>query len=388
MKKIITLMLSLALLLNLFGCAPKEDIAPKDDGKVPVTDPVKQPEPTPEPTTLSIFAVGDNLLHNTVTADCKTADGYDFTKLYTNIESYISNADLSFINQEVPLAGLELGNGKFPNLNAPKEVARDIKSVGFNVVNMGTNHTFDVGKKGADITYSTLKEAGFENVLGYTPEGTEKGFDIFEKNDIKVGLLSYTYGSNSYSKIENIPSTLSVIEKEKMTSDITALKLLCDTIVVSMHWGQEYTTTPSDVQKETAQLLADLGVGVILGHHPHVIQPVEIITGKNGNEMVCFYSLGNYVSHQQRADTMLGGGASVTIEKSADGDISFKNVGVYPLATYFNTKAVDFAVLKLRDYTQELAESSAVIKKDSKLSKSFLDNLAADVFGDFLLEVE
>ena len=149
---------------------------------------------------------------------------------------------------------------------------------------------------------------------------------------------------------------IDLIDKDKIRSDVEKLKKVSDVQIVSMHWGTEYSFEPNEEQKELAQLLSDLGVDVIIGEHPHVIQPMDYVTGKDGNKTLVIYSLGNFLSAQDDHENMLGGMARWTLSyNKANGDISFKNVEFLPTVTHIEGNFSFFRTYALKDYTNELA---------------------------------
>ena len=149
-----------------------------------------------------------------------------------------------------------------------------------------------------------------------------------------------------------------------------------------MHWGAEYKLTPTDEQQELAKLLNSLGVDVIIGHHPHVIEPVEEIIGEDGHKTICFYSLGNFVSNQHNAATMWGSMASFEIVKTVEDLFEIQNFGVLPIVTHYNRKANNYRIIPLDDYTQELAQSHGILQHDSKFSLKYLNDLSEKVLGE------
>ena len=179
---------------------------------------------------------------------------------------------------------------------------------------------------------------------------------FIERNGVKFGVLGYTYGTNGIPLPEGKDYLVNIYSEERLREDVEALQGKCDAILVSMHWGIEYSTIPSEEQRYFAQLLADLGVAVVIGEHPHVIQPMEWVEGKNGNQTLVIYSLGNFMSAQDGDLNMLGGMASWSIRKNGEtGAISIENVKFYPTVTHFEPVFTKFKSYLLKDYTDELA---------------------------------
>lgn len=385
------LWLALALVLALGLCACSAPVTPavSDSTSESTTQTTTLPQTTepPKPVRLRIAAVGDNLLHNTVSKDCLTDGGeYDYSKLYENLAPLLAGCDVAFINEEVPLAG-EIG--AYPSLSAAGTVAQALRGAGFNVVNQASNHSLDKGQKGLVRSLDTLNETGFDAILGaFRTEEEANAQQIIEKQGVRIGFLSYTYGLNGYSLPQDKPWMVSLIDNEKIKSDLAALRPNCDYLIVSMHWGNEYQTEPSDGQRTLAQMLADEGADLIIGHHPHVLQPLERLTAQDGREVPCVYSLGNYVSGQHKRATMLGGLLSVEVDVYPDGRRETAQAGVVPLVTHYESKAARYAVIPLDAYTEELAAVHGIKNFTDPVSLGYFDKLAQQVLGEARLTSE
>lgn len=268
----------------------------------------------------SFIGVGDALLHNGVYIDAATgitgSDGYqvyDFTKMFTYIKPIIEKYDLRFYNQETIIGGKNLGLSNYPLFNSPDEIGSDlVNKVGFNLVNTATNHTLDKGKTGA------LYSAGFWEkqdkaimVGSYTSNEKRNTFDVHEINGITYGFLGYTYGTNGIAIPTGYEYVVNLYSDVQAKKDIEQIREKVDVLIVSMHWGVEYTHTPTTEQKRQAEYLSSLGVDVIIGHHPHVIQPIEYV-----NDTLVFYSLGNFISAQDGTQKRVGMIAGFDINKT------------------------------------------------------------------------
>jgi len=292
-------------------------------------------------------------------------------------------ADIAFINQEVPLAG-EVG--AYPMLSAPVDLAPALKESGFNVVNLATNHSMDMRKAGLLKSIDCFKSRGFEAILGaFDTEEASRDHIIIEKQGIKIGFLSYTYGLNGYKLPSDMPWMVALIDEEKIEADMASLRPECDLLVVSMHWGEEYSHSPSAEQKDLAQKLCLWGADIIIGTHPHVLQPAEIITDENGHSCYCAYSIGNYVSGQLRRARMLGGLLEVEVEMKHTGEIISISGGILPVVTHYGPGQKGYEIMSLWDYTDELGASHGVNAKDGKMTVKYLTELAEKVLGDHML---
>lgn len=268
----------------------------------------------------SFIGVGDALLHNGVYMDAATgtigSDGYqvyDFTDMFTYIKPIIEKYDLRFYNQETIIGGKNLGLSNYPCFNSPDEIGSDlVNKIGFNLVNTATNHTMDKGKTGA--LYSANfweKEQNAIMVGSYTSNEKRNTFDVHEINGITYGFLGYTYGTNGIPVPSGYEYVVNLYSDAQVKQDIEQIRDKVDVLIVSMHWGVEYTHTPTTEQKRQAEYLSSLGVDVIIGHHPHVIQPIEYV-----NDTLVFYSLGNFISAQDGTNKRVGMIAGFDINKT------------------------------------------------------------------------
>lgn len=261
----------------------------------------------------TLIAVGDNLIHSSVYKDANRLanySGYDFKPMITSIKEIVTNYDLAYYNQETILGGTELGLDDYPTFNSPYETGDAMIDAGFNLVSLATNHTMDSGAQAVE--NSCKYWASKENVLStgsFCSEEDRNKVDIREVNNIKYTMLNYTYGTNGMPTIKdyyvnvwptntdriNNPETDTKYQeyKEIVKQDIERVRDKVDFLIVAMHWGVEYTHTPTAYEKDMAEYLSSLGVNLIIGTHPHVIQPVAWI-----NDTLVIYSLGNFISAQ------------------------------------------------------------------------------------------
>lgn len=355
--------------------APQPETQPEP---APVPEPI--PEPEPEPISIRITAAGDNLLHNTVSmASALPEGGYDFYPIYENIQKIIEGSDIAFINQEVMLTG-EVS--AYPNLAAPAENADGLIQTGFNVINLATNHTLDKGMKGLETCLENVHARPFKAVLGaFRTEEESKQLCILEKQGIRFGFLSYTYGLNGYQLPADKPWKVSLIDEGKITADLEAIRPECDYLIVSMHWGNEYQTSESDYQTRLAQLLCDGGADLIIGTHPHVLQPLKWLEREDGHKTLCAYSLGNFISNQHKRVTMLGGILEVELLFEEDGTLlEITSAGVIPTVTHY--KKGYYTIYQLSEYNDELAGVHAIRNYETPFNTEYLNELSQKILGD------
>ena len=276
----------------------------------------------PEEYTLKISAGGDLLIHDTVFKSVKNSDGtYNFDPIFADIKYVFEESDLSFINLEVPVAGNIFAPSNYPNFNSPVELLDGVKNMGIDVVCTANNHALDKGLKGLNETIKNAQAREIDVVGTYLTDDTKPL--IIEKNNIKVGVAAYTYGTNGIPIPSSAPYCVNIIDKDAMKSDIDYMnEQQVDFKIFIMHFGQEYQTTQNANQEDLANFLVNNGVDIVFGSHPHVPQPYEIkdVTLEDGTTKQAFviYSLGNFVSHQSDYYTKLGAVASVTVSKKGE----------------------------------------------------------------------
>ncbi|MDR2193787.1 MAG: CapA family protein [Treponema sp.] len=343
-------------------------------------------QPPPEPDYLSIVAVGDNLYHDPMITLITKKNPVNPVGFYSEIAPLIENADIAFVNQETVLAGKDFGYSGYPQFNTPQNVGEALIATGFNVVNHATNHIMDKGEKAVFATMDFWDTHPEIIRLGINrSEETSNQPVIIEKNNITVGFLSYTYGTNGLPVPKSKPYLVSLIDTRRIIKDIDALRPNCDLLVVSMHWGEEYRFQPTKEQERLAQLLADHKADIIIGHHPHVLEPAVFLTGKEGNTTLCAYSLGNFLSAQADSPTLLGGMLMLRIKKH-EGMITIESTGVLPLVTHYETDYTNFKVYPLPTYTDKSAEKHLRALQGKDVSVRYFTALANRVLGNMMIE--
>jgi len=313
-------------------------------------------------TQVTLLAVGDNLIHIEVVKSGKQGDGtYNFDTLYSNLKDKISSADIAVINQETILGGDDFAYSGYPSFNSPTEIGDAIINAGFDVVLHATNHTMDKGLEAVNNTFDYWDQNPEITVLGIneTFEESEQ-IPIIEKNGIKLAMLNYTYSLNGYSLPEDKPYLVNMLDKEKMSEDIKKAESLADFTIVFPHWGTEYEYVASAAQKDLTEFFYEQGVDLVIGTHPHVLEPVEWIETDQGHRMLIYYSLGNFMSYQKEAPRMLGGMASITITKDSKGTY-ISAAAITPIITHYEPGPTGFSIYKLADYNNELAVAHGVI---------------------------
>lgn len=309
---------------------------------------------------VALLSVGDNLIHGAIYAcpEFKMSDGsLNFEAMYAPVKSMIESYDIANINQETILGGTSMGLSHYPSFNSPQEIGDALVSMGFDWISQSSNHSLDRGEEAITSAMDYWDQYPEIITTGINRTQDERNkVRIIERNGLRIGLLNYTYGTNGIPIPEGKEYLVNMIDKEQIAKDIAALKPQCDVMLASMHWGVEYATTENEEQKDLAQFLSDQGIAVIFGAHPHVIEPIEYITGKNGNKTLVAYSLGNFVSAQDKDITMLGGMVTCDIVKNgATGEVYVDDAKFYPTVTFIGKGYQSFSVSLLKDFTDGMA---------------------------------
>ena len=268
----------------------------------------------PKKSSFRLFMVGDALIHSAIYDDAKLSDGsYDFKPMLSHIKPISSQYDLAYYNQETILGGKDLGYSNYPRFNSPDEVGDAFLDAHFNLVSLATNHTMDMGEAG--VMHSVHYWSSKANVVWDGQRLSREERDktrIYECNGIKYAFFSYTTWTNGLETPTGKEYLNNVFSKEKAKEDIDRVKDKVDLIIVAMHWGTEYSFDVSSEQEDIANYLSSLGVQLIIGTHPHVVEPVQYI---NDGKTFVIYSLGNFISDQVGIEGLTGLMMEVTINK-------------------------------------------------------------------------
>ena len=285
-----------------------------------------------------LLMVGDALIHSSVYNDALTEDGnYDFKPMLKYVKPILKSYDLKYYNQETILGGSSLGYSSYPKFNSPVEVGDAFLNAGFNLVSLSNNHTMDKGETGVINSVNYWKSKKNVVFSGQWTSWEERNANpVYSVNGINYAFFSYTTWTNGLETPVGKEYLNNVYSNEKAYLDISAVKDRADVIIVAMHWGEEYNLDITEEQREIANYLSSLGVNIIIGTHPHVVEPVEYIN--NGDTLV-IYSLGNFISGQIGLDRLTGLMMEVTIKKMVDDDDSVHISIVDPKAELVYTTA-------------------------------------------------
>lgn len=356
---------------NVTTASGELPVAPTDEsssGTEPVTE-----EPTTEvsatvaePVEISLVAVGDMLLHGGIHNSALQPDGtYNYSHVFEHTRDRIQAADIAVANQEVILGGVELGVSSYPEFNSPQAFGDYLADTGFDVVLHASNHTMDKDSVGVLNTIRFWKEQHPDIMyLGINENEEERQqINILEVQGIRIAMLNYTYGLNGFSLPAERPYLINLMDeehKDQIAQDLLRAREEADFVIVYPHWGTEYVLEETDAQREWAQFFADNGADLIIGTHPHVIEPVEWIQAEDGRQVLVYYSLGNYISIQYYNYSMLGGFAEVTIRQDENGTY-ISDYDMDFLVTHYTAGRTEMTTYFLSDYSDELASRHAIL---------------------------
>lgn len=330
-----------------------------------------------EPATIQVMMIGDVLMHDEIIDSGALGDGsYDFDFVFENIRDQIDAADLRILNQETVMGEPDMGYHLYmgsagPIMNTPTALADSEARFGFNLILKATNHTLDRGYSGLahelnywKSAYPNMPVVGVNNpdALG-TSDDSQNYVDnvyIYEQNGMKIGILNYTWATNENVDWSTDQQVISYLSEEKIRADVEAARAAgAEMIIACPHWGIEYTTIPSEEEETYSKLFTELGVDLILGAHPHILQPVELLRNESGHKTTCFYSVGNYVAASLMDEqSLIGGIARATLQRNADGSYAVTQASLVP-TVICHTYGPHMSAFPLTSYTNDLAAESS-----------------------------
>ena len=363
MKKKNRLLALGAALLLLFGCAPAEGSG--SSAPLPPQEPAVFSAPDPEPVRAVLVAVGDNLIHDVIYQQARQrtgGEGYDFAPAYEKIAPLVAQGDFAFINQETLLAGDELPPSSYPAFCSPTEVGQEMLRLGFNLFSTANNHSLDWRVPGIQAAGRFWEQQEDIAMAGcYCTQEEREGIAYLTRNGMTVALIAATELTNGIPRPEGEVGVLLLNEdRELILQKLETAAQNADFVILSLHWGIEGSGYYTDGQRELAQLLAEAGADLILGHHPHVLQGGEYLKTSRGRSYVA-YSLGNFISAQRGAENMLAGFLQVELEKVPHGErAEIRGVNFIPTVTHYGPGYQEVSVWPLSQYTPELAAAHGV----------------------------
>lgn len=270
---------------------------------------------------LTFAAVGDNLIHRQIYDYAfRHFDGC-FDDLFAYVGQELDRYDVTSINQETIYVDAPEKYSSYPVFGTPIEVGEAVVEAGFDIVSCATNHTLDKGVEAIDLTAAFYEEAGVVCAgIQSSEEDVYRPYELFEKNGIRCAVFSYTQSTNGHPVPEKTPYVLHTLaDEQQVRQDLLQGRQSAQLCLVYVHWGTEYAAEPDAEQERWAQIFADCGVDVVIGTHPHVVQPYGMVTGKDGHETLVYYSLGNFISAQTEPACTKGGMAYFTVLQEEDG---------------------------------------------------------------------
>lgn len=346
---------------------------------------------------ITIVMVGDILLHTPVEEAAEDdAGNYNFDFIFEDTKKDIASSDIAIVNQEVIIGGEELGVSGYPAFNAPTEIGDALVKAGFDVVCHGTNHALDKGKKGILNTLDYWEENHPEiTILGINDsKEDQENITIIEQDGIKIALLNYTYGTNGISLPKGMPYAVDMLDKDKVISDLKYAEENADFTIVCPHWGTEYELGTDSSQKKWAKIFREYGADLVIGTHPHVIEPIEMMedgkTGYSNNhgngDMLVYYSLGNFVNWTSGkgkgvANRMVGGMAQISIGLDKNGEVVIKDYGVEALVCHVKSGDRNIRVCPLSSYSEAMGLENEIRKQDSTFSTQYCIDLVNNIWN-------
>lgn len=261
-----------------------------------------------------LFA-GDAMQHLPQVQAAQWGEAYRYDSCFHLLKEKISAADIACLNFETTLGGKPYSG--YPQFSSPDEFAVELKETGFDIFFLANNHIMDKGKKGLERTIDVLDSIGIKHTGAFkSKESRELHYPLIViKKGIRIAFLNYTYDTNGIPV--SAPNIVNVIDTLQIKRDLRITKLYNpDIVIANIHWGIEYATRPSREQKKVADFLFQNGVRIIIGNHPHVIQPLVKKETNGEIETAVYYSLGNFISNQQKTNTDGGALAEITIHKT------------------------------------------------------------------------
>lgn len=299
-----------------------------------------------KPVTFTITALGDSLCHNTQYWDAynKESGEYDFSYVYEDIQSYTKTSDITIGSLETTFAGEERGYSNYPTFNTPDSLATALKNIGVDIISLAGNHALDYGYTGLCRTIDVLDNAGISHLGTYKTAEDQEKILIQNVKGLNIAFINYTYGTNGIPVPSGKDFCVNLIDKNLIKKQIDQAKSKnVDIIIACMHWGTEYRTTANSEQEELANFLFENGVDIILGNHPHVLEPMEKrnITLPDGTKKEVFvvYALGNFTADQRDEITRDSAILNLTITKNSDNKISIDKVNYVPIYMYKNSNS-------------------------------------------------
>ncbi len=340
----------------------------------------------------TLCAIGDVMCHNTQYMDAfnSSTGEYDFSYVFNDISKYTTTPDITIGSLETSFAGAERGYSNYPTFNSPDSLAYSIRQIGVDVLSTAGNHCLDMGFDGLSRTIDVLDSYHLDHLGTYKSKEDQEKILYKYVRGTKIAFVNYTYGTNGIPVPEGKDFCVNLIDKDLIKSQLDTAKADgANLIVACMHWGTEYMTSPNDEQKDLSDFLFKNGVDIILGNHPHCLQPMEkrTVTLDDGSTKDCFviYALGNFICDQTAENTRNSIILNLRITRSKDNKISIDNVNYIPIYMYKdpNLSSQKFRVLdieKTLTFYEEGADTSigAAMYQDLKVQLDKIKSIVGE----------
>jgi poly-gamma-glutamate synthesis protein (capsule biosynthesis protein) len=325
--------------------------------------------------------------HDANLAAAQTDDGYDFSPFFAQIAPSLQQADLVLGNLEMTLG--EPPYTGYPQFCSPYDYLDDVTGAGFDVLTLANNHMMDRRREGIESTVAALKQRNIPHTGAFASQEDAEATLVVDVEGIKIAVLAYTSSTNGIPLPADMPYAVNLLDTSDVDQDVQKARAEgADVVVAAVHWGEEYVTTPSSTQKNWAQTLAEAGVDIVLGSHPHVVQPAEwlVATREDGTEHRTFvaYSMGNFISNQSEWPRCVGVMFDFSIQKNLEtGETTLGDVGYIP--TYVLRADIDgkrtYAVLPAGKFMNEEVELPGLTAgKRGEVARAWSE--VTDMLGD------
>jgi len=314
----------------------------------------------------NIKMVGDNLIHGSLNNQCKQADGsYKETIMYEHVKEEIQSADIAIINQETMFVEDESDYSGYPRFGTTMAIGDSLVEAGFDVIAHATNHTLDQGLSGIEQTLNFWSKYPEINVLGIHDSEEDSDICYIINNNIVFSFVNYTYGLNGLDSLKKGKDyVVDMLSDENIDNTMKEASENSDFQIAILHVGDEYVYTPTSYARKHVDKFIDLGADLVLCAHPHVLETYGKRTTDAGNTAVVYYSLGNFISTQNKDPRMIGGMADITIRKVSIGDHSTTFISNYELIpTITHLEKGNYCVYYLKDYTNDLCKKHNLFKE-------------------------
>ncbi len=360
-----------AFTIGVAACSESKSASPSQSSRSSAAgSPSDATASSSAPATIRLVATGDMIAHDAILQAGRRPDGtYDFTSMLTSMEPYFARADVRFCNEATPAAGAAFPIKGYPVFNAPVEWSRAIERVGCNVVNLGTNHTNDLGQAGIDAFRASWDDR--PNVLAVAGANRDQAehdaIAYFTVGGVRFAFLSYITYNNTH---DGTAYGVNVYTQATAKAQIAEARQHADLVLVSMRWGTEDVPDVNATQRADAQQLADAGADVVVGHGSHSLQPVERLTGAGGRTTIVWYSLGNFLNAQLPIEELVGGFAVMDIDTATK---QVTSIAFLPTVSHYSwtaEQAANHDLLARRDFSMYPLDKAAAVIGDMQVQTS------------------